>query len=430
VGGRERVLVLITDGQVGNEDQILHNLGPRLRGIRVFCLGIDQAVNAAFLRRLADLGSGTCELVESEDRLDEVMEQIHRRIGQPVLTGLRLEPAGLRFDAASLVPDRLPDVFAGAPVQILGRYSGSPEGGVALQATEANGQPWQAVVSAVVSDNPALAPLWARGQVRKLEDRHVIERREDLEKRIIETSLRFGVLSRFTAFVAVDRRAVVNQGGECQQIVQPVEMPAGWEQELSPAMQLALSVPVTDLEFSCRVRSAKAPTIRSLGDLAAVPFDDDTLRQIKEKLQSKGLRLGEEIECDFDEQANKPSGMELRGSGSRKKKRKSGAPKPPGVKVFKQRVREMLEILKQNQALDTTIKRRVLAAMASQLKNLLKDLATSGLLIPGMDRLEKVLQELHGDLMEDASVLRVWKELEEAFSTFGKKGSGQGNVAK
>src|SRR5437016_1854138 len=81
--GRDRVLVLITDGQVGNEDQILRTLGERLKGIRVFTLGIDRAVNEAFLRRLAEQGRGSCELVESEDRLDEVMTAVHRRIGTP-----------------------------------------------------------------------------------------------------------------------------------------------------------------------------------------------------------------------------------------------------------------------------------------------------------------------------------------------------------
>src|SRR5207249_2861580 len=40
---RDRILVLITDGQVGNEDQILRLLGKRLAGLRIFTLGIDQA---------------------------------------------------------------------------------------------------------------------------------------------------------------------------------------------------------------------------------------------------------------------------------------------------------------------------------------------------------------------------------------------------
>lgn len=41
-------------------------------------------------------------------------------------------------------------------------------------------------------------------------------------------SKQFSVLSRFTAFLAVDRSQVVNQGGALHQAVQAVEQPAGW----------------------------------------------------------------------------------------------------------------------------------------------------------------------------------------------------------
>src|SRR6266545_2254594 len=83
-GGREAVLVLVTDGQVGNEDHILHALAGELSRVRVHTVGIDQAVNAGFLGRLAAVGGGRCELVESEDRLDDAMDAIHRRIGAPL----------------------------------------------------------------------------------------------------------------------------------------------------------------------------------------------------------------------------------------------------------------------------------------------------------------------------------------------------------
>ena len=112
-GDRERILVLITDGQVGNEDQILKMLADQLQGIRIFTLGIDQAVNDAFLKRFASLGGGYTELVESEDRLDAVMDKVHRRIASPLLTGVKIEPAGLAFEPGTLVPDRLPDLFPG-----------------------------------------------------------------------------------------------------------------------------------------------------------------------------------------------------------------------------------------------------------------------------------------------------------------------------
>src|SRR5262249_30099451 len=99
--GRDRILVLVTDGQVGNEDQILNNIGPRVRNIRIFALGIDQAVNEAFLKRLATLGGGACDCVESEDRLDTIMDRVHRKIGTPVLTNLSVKPTDFRFDTDS-----------------------------------------------------------------------------------------------------------------------------------------------------------------------------------------------------------------------------------------------------------------------------------------------------------------------------------------
>jgi Ca-activated chloride channel family protein len=225
---RDRIVVLVTDGQVGNEDQILKQIGKQAKQVRVFTLGIDRAVNEAFLKRLADLGGGGYTHVESEERLDEVMDQVHRHIATPVLTGLRLEPAGLAFVPGSVVPSRMPDLFAGTPLVVTGRYRGAA-GGLALQAREAAGGIWSAQVKPEIGRNPAAAHVWARGRLRDLEDRYVIDRSDELEKEIVATSLRFGVLCRFTAFVAVDRSEVVNPGGQLHGIVQPVEQPEGWE---------------------------------------------------------------------------------------------------------------------------------------------------------------------------------------------------------
>jgi hypothetical protein len=179
---------------------------------------------------LAGLGNGTHEVVESEERLEEVTEQIHRRIANPVLTGLRLEADGFELDADSLVPRQLPDLFVGNALCIWGRYRGAPQGALVVQARDGEGKPWFATVAARRSHNPAIAPLWARGRVPALEDQFAIAQtgRELIEKQLLETSLRFGVLCRFTSFVAVDRAQVVNPGGLLKPLTQAVEMPAGW----------------------------------------------------------------------------------------------------------------------------------------------------------------------------------------------------------
>jgi Ca-activated chloride channel homolog len=227
-GDRDRVLVLITDGQIGNEDQILGSLEPALAGVRVHTVGIDRAVNAGFLHRLAQIGQGRAELVESEERLDEAMEHIHHRIAAPLVTGLSLSAAGLDVVPDTLVPGRLGAIFPGVPLVVRGRYRGDPHGSITLRGVRPDGSAWQRFAAATLADDDdAATAIWARAHLRDLEDRYVTRDAPDLEQRIVDTSLRFGVLCRFTAFVAVDTRSVTS-GELPHQVIQPVESPDGW----------------------------------------------------------------------------------------------------------------------------------------------------------------------------------------------------------
>lgn len=230
---RERAIVLVTDGQIANEDQILADLTPQLRNIRVFALGIDTAVNAAFLRRLAAKGGGLAELVESEDRLDVVMAQMHRRIGSPIATELNV-----RGEFHDVAPRRLPDVFAGSPVAIYGRYRGA-----APTAIELDGNGFSARVERQSTSFANLSACWARAHIRDLEDRYAVVpdpwSKEELEKQIVATSKHFRVLSRFTAFLAVDKDQIVNPGGRLREVVQPVERRAALSQSIAGAAPAA-----------------------------------------------------------------------------------------------------------------------------------------------------------------------------------------------
>ncbi|MFZ5889891.1 MAG: VIT domain-containing protein [Myxococcota bacterium] len=229
---RQRLLVLVTDGQVGNEDEILRELMPALKNVRIFTLGIDRAVNAGFLRRLAALGGGTCELVESEDRLDEVMDKVHRRIATPLVTELALSTDGFEIEADTQAPARLPALFAGAPLVIWLRTQGvRREGHVILTGRTPGGEPFrQSIPLAIAQASDAPAALWARAHIRDLEDRYITcppAQKRDVERRIVTTSLAHRVLSRFTAFLAVDTE-IANPGGDPRPILQAVEAPSGW----------------------------------------------------------------------------------------------------------------------------------------------------------------------------------------------------------
>ncbi|GLW21126.1 inter-alpha-trypsin inhibitor domain-containing protein [Microbispora amethystogenes] len=232
---RDRVLVLVTDGQVGNEDEILERVGPRLGGTRVHTVGIDRAVNAGFLGRLALLGSGRCELVESEDRLDEAMEHIHRRIGSPLVTDV-----SVRAEDVDLVPGTVThagSLYPGVPLVVTGRYRGRTAGALTVHGRTADGRTWEERVEGRPARDGAARAVWARAHLRTLEDRYAVGDRS-LEQQIIDISLRFGVLCRFTAFVAVDTH-VTGEGAPEHRVLQPVEPPSGWEIPAAMPMMVA-----------------------------------------------------------------------------------------------------------------------------------------------------------------------------------------------
>jgi Ca-activated chloride channel family protein len=236
---RDRVLVLVTDGQVGNEDQILHDVAPLIGPTRLHTIGIDRAVNAGFLGRLAALGAGRCELVESEDRLDDAMEHIHRRIGSPVVTELAVTAKGFTLLDDTRSPARLPGIYPGVPLVVCGRYGGAGTGTLTVSGRTRDDQAFTATVPVQRREEPAVTAQWARARLRDLEDRYAAGD-HDLEQSIVATSLRFGVLCRFTAYVAVDSR-VVNEDGETRRVTQPVELPSGWELPAAAAMPMLMS---------------------------------------------------------------------------------------------------------------------------------------------------------------------------------------------
>src|SRR5205085_10980335 len=117
---------------------------------------------------------------------------------------------------------------------ILGRYRGTAgdKAAIDIEGT-ALGDPLRVTVTREASTTSAhaLGASWARARIRDLEDAYAIGARGEVEQEIVATSKMFSVLSRFTAFLAIDRSEVVNAGGELKQIVQPVDMPAGWDME-------------------------------------------------------------------------------------------------------------------------------------------------------------------------------------------------------
>ncbi|MFO0981589.1 MAG: VIT domain-containing protein [Planctomycetota bacterium] len=239
---RLRTVLLITDGQVTNEAELLRAVHERRGRGLLFVVGIDTAVHGSLLKRLARVGGGACDLCVPTDDVEAVIARVESRFGTPVMEGVRVAGA----------PGTLPlSVFAGRAASLLLEGAG-PE--LAVEAHGASGT-WRARAVAERIDF-ALGALWARDQIQALEDELAWQpaQSDALRATITQIALAHGIASRFTAFVAVERRLTVD--GKPVEIVQPVELPASWDESFHVGTILAATSPASaPPQYACRVVS-------------------------------------------------------------------------------------------------------------------------------------------------------------------------------
>jgi len=223
--GREPVIVLLTDGEVGNERHIYDYVRAHAMGTRIFAVGIDTAVNDGFLKKLAALGRGTSITVQPGADLDEALRAIAREIGRPLVTDLQFceEETGLVEN--SMAPGIIPDLFAGRPSTFYFRLR--KVGEITVVGRYADGSVLAERLTPCQEGPPALAHLWARMRAHDLEDQYYQDLDEKIKRKLINIAVRHNILTPFTAFVVVDEE-VVYARGPVRQVPHPVCQPAGW----------------------------------------------------------------------------------------------------------------------------------------------------------------------------------------------------------
>ena len=92
---RLRILAFITDGYVGNEDEILATVGKKIGASRLFAFGVGTAVNRYLLEEMASIGRGAVQFVRPDEDTGRAVGAFERRIDAPVLTDVKIDWGGL-----------------------------------------------------------------------------------------------------------------------------------------------------------------------------------------------------------------------------------------------------------------------------------------------------------------------------------------------
>ncbi len=224
-----RQVVFLTDGAIGNEQQMFDTITAMRGRSRIFMVGIGSAPNTYLMTRAAELGRGTFTHVGSVEQVEERMRDLFNKLENPAVTGLT---ATFSDASADLTPAILPDVYRDEPLVLAARLD-KLAGSLQIKGRVGD-RPWTVTLPlANAAEGKGLSKLWAR---RKISDAEVARTMrqltpDDADKAILKLALEHHLVTRLTSLVAVDETPRRPEGAHLTLSELPINLPAGWDFE-------------------------------------------------------------------------------------------------------------------------------------------------------------------------------------------------------
>ena len=203
----DKIILLFTDGQVGNEYEIIKYVENNINRSRIFPFGIDTNVNASFIKQLAKAGNGKAELIQPKEKIDDKIIRTFARIQTPLLEKVEVDYGENKLideirEENCLFNYEFFNVFA--KIEKL-------EDDIKLKGKILNKEyEWKIDKEKICNTSIDLEVLFAKQEIERLEEyiRNTYEedKIENYEKMIIELSEKYNINSKYTSFITVYER--------------------------------------------------------------------------------------------------------------------------------------------------------------------------------------------------------------------------------
>lgn len=237
--GAQRQVILLTDGLIGFEHEIVRALVDHLpKGSRVSTVGIGSGVNRSLTAPAARAGRGTEIILGVDEDPERAAARLVARTNAPIVTDLCIEGDAL----VEHRPRALPDLYAGSPTLL--SLELRPQGGtLSVTGTTAEGAWKLRLAVAPVARGEAggagesggasaVATLFGREAVEDLETEWATFRDQPRVDAAIERAgVDFQIATRLTSWIAVSDERTVDPGAPSRTERMPHELPYGMSAE-------------------------------------------------------------------------------------------------------------------------------------------------------------------------------------------------------
>jgi len=222
-----RQVVFLTDGAIGNEQQLFETINALRGRSRIFMVGIGSAPNTYLMTRAAELGRGTFTHIGSVEQVEERMRGLFAKLENPAVTNLT---AKFSDSAADITPVAIPDVYRDEPLVLAAKLD-KVAGSVEIKGRIGD-RPWVVTLPlANAAEGKGLSKLWARRKIADAEVARTTQQTspEDADKAILALALEHQLVTRLTSLIAVDKTPSRPEGEPLKVSELPINLPAGWD---------------------------------------------------------------------------------------------------------------------------------------------------------------------------------------------------------
>jgi Ca-activated chloride channel family protein len=202
-------IILFTDDDVDEEEQILEYVKNNIGDNRIFPIGIDTSVNSHFINKLAEYGYGKPEFIYPDERIDDMVLRQFNRITNPQVDVLEIDWG--QMDVETTYPRTIEYLYDREPFSIFAKVKGEIGGNITIKGKVGDEDYIQVVDldDLDLEENASLIQkVWSRKRIESIEERMRSARgevAEAMKNKIIEISKESGIISSQTTFVMLEQ---------------------------------------------------------------------------------------------------------------------------------------------------------------------------------------------------------------------------------
>ena len=224
---KNREIILLTDGQVSNEEAIIELARQSKKKNRIFSFGIGNGASQYLVKGLSRVTNGESEFISENERIEAKVLRTFSRLNSPRVESVTFDWYGADIELADKNPG---PIFEGDFLTLYGRTSGVVPEEVKMTVAFSDETTEEFSLSVTGIEAAGIAPLWAFKRLRALEDAAANSfKKKKLVKQMVATSEKYSVMCKETSFIAIEERSVEERNDGMPQLRRiPVALTKDW----------------------------------------------------------------------------------------------------------------------------------------------------------------------------------------------------------